>query len=536
MKCTFIGIIVGLPHWSYEWRFNKLHKEIIVDIHNDQVRVALLEDGDLAELYFDDEENRRVVGNIYRGKVANVLPGMQAAFVDIGLSKNAFLYLGDIDTKSSVFEFTDRSNGVEGRIKNSAISQIREGQEITVQVLKEPIGTKGARVTTNITLPGRYLVLMPNVNYVGISRRIEDDAERERLKAIAEEIKPEDMGLIVRTAARGKEKEDFLYDVALLCRLWKRIESIENMVKPPQVLHKDESLVYRAVRDIFTQDVDRFVINDESQYRRVLELVEAISPNLLDRVYYFQEDVDIFEYYGINKKIEKAIQKKVWLKNGGYIVIDYTEALTAIDVNTGKFVGGHNLEDTVLKTNLEAAEEIAHQIRLRDIGGIIIIDFIDMELPEHREMVVKVLEEALKKDRTKTHVVGITGLGLVEMTRKKERNRLSATLLKPCPYCNGTGKVYSENMIIANIEKKLEDFFKNNDVWGAIVEVHPSIGKAWMEDNGKNIELLENTWNKKIFITANPNMHIEQVNIKQVNGQAEVEGILLEYADNVIGR
>ena len=403
-------------------------------------------------------------------------------------------------------------------------------------MLKEPIGTKGARVTTNITLPGRYLVLMPNVNYVGISRRIEDEAERERLKAIAEEIKPENMGLIVRTAALGKQKEDFLYDMDLLYRLWRRIVSIENLGKPPRILHKDESLVYRAVRDLFTQDIDRFVINDETQYGRVLELAEVISPNLVDRVDYFQRDMDIFEYYGINKKIEKAMQKKVWLKNGGYIVIDYTEALTAIDVNTGKFVGGQNLEDTVLKTNLEAAEEIAHQIRLRDIGGIIVIDFIDMEMAEHEQMVVNVLEEALKKDRTKTHVVGITGLGLVEMTRKKERNRLSATLLKPCPYCNGTGKVYSESMIIANVEKKLEDFFKSEDVWGAIVEVHETIARAWMEDNGKNIELLENTWNKKIFVTVNSNIHIEQVNIKPVNGQAEVEGILLEYADNVIER
>ncbi len=513
-----------------------MHKELIVDVHYDQVRVALLEDGDLAELYFDDEENRRVVGNIYRGKVCNVLPGMQAAFVDIGLSKNAFLYLGDIDTKKSVFEFTDKNNKVEGKIKTSTLSYIREGQEITVQVLKEPIGTKGARVTTNITLPGRYMVLMPNVDYIGISRRIEDEEERQRLKNIAEDIKPEGMGLIVRTAALGREKEDFLYDIDFLCRLWERIKRIENIGKPPRILHKDESLVYRAVRDLFTQDVDRFIINDEAQYKRVLELAEIISPTLVERVYYFQEDRDIFEYYGINRKIEKAIQKKVWLKNGGYIVIDSTEALTAIDVNTGKFVGGRNLEDTVLKTNLEAAEEIAHQIRLRDIGGIIIIDFIDMELPEHREMVVEVLREALKKDRTKTNVVGITGLGLIEMTRKKERNRLSATLLKPCPYCNGTGKVYSESMTIAKIEKELEDFFKSRNVWGAIVEVHPTIGRVWMEDGGKNIEILENTWNKKIFVTINNNIHIEQANIKAVNGQAEVEGILLEYADTVLGR
>lgn len=509
-----------------------MRKKIVVDVHYDQIRVALLENGDLAELYFDDEENRRVVGNIYRGKVANVLPGMQAAFVDIGLEKNAFLYLGDIDTKKSVFEFTNSGNNIDGKFRDSVLPNIRPGQNITVQVLKEPIGTKGARVTTNITLPGRYLVLMPNVDYIGISRRIEDEEERRRLKEIAEEIKPDGMGLIVRTAALGKQKEDFLYDVDLLCRLWTHIMQIENVGKPPRILHKDESLVYRAVRDIFTQDVDEFIINDKTQFERVLELAEIISPALVDRVHYYEKKKPIFVYYNIEEKIEKAIQKKVWLKNGGYIIIDTTEAFTAIDVNTGKFVGSRNLEDTVLKTNLEAAEEIAHQIRLRDIGGIIIIDFIDMELKEHDEMVMDALKQALKKDRTKTNVVGITGLGLVEMTRKKERNRLSAALLKPCPYCNGTGKVYSESMIIAKIEKELEDFFKTQDIWGAIVEVHPDIGKAWLEDEGRSVEILEKTLNRRIFVITDSNAHIEQVNIKPVSGQAEIEGILLAQNSN----
>lgn len=504
-----------------------MHKKIIVDVHYDQIRVALLENGDLAELYFDDEENRRVVGNIYRGRVANVLPGMQAAFIDIGFEKNAFLYLGDIDTKKSIFEFTNGNNSVGEKFRGSTVPYIRQGQEITVQVLKESIGTKGARVTTNITLPGRYLVLMPNVNYIGISRRIEDERERERLKEIAEEIKPEGMGLIVRTAALGKGKEDFLYDVDFLCRLWQHIVEIERLSKAPRILHKDESIVYKAARDMFTQDVDEFIINDRAQFERTVELVEIISPALVDRVHFYEKEKAIFEYYDIEKKIEKAIQKKVWLKNGGYIVIDSTEAFTAIDVNTGKFVGSHNLEDTVFRTNLEAAEEIAHQIRLRDIGGIIIIDFIDMELKEHDEAVMDALKQALAKDRTKTNVVGITGLGLIEMTRKKERNRLSATLLKPCPYCNGTGKVYSESMIIAKIEKELEDFFKNKDVWGAMVEVHPDIGKAWVEDEARSIELLENTLDRKIFVTIDNNVHIEQVNIKPVSGQAEIEGILL---------
>ncbi|NMA96228.1 MAG: Rne/Rng family ribonuclease [Clostridiales bacterium] len=504
-----------------------MRKKIIVDIHHDQIRVALLENEDLVELYFEDEENLRIVGNIYRGRIANVLPGMQAAFIDIGLERNAFLYLGDIDTQNSAFEFTYSNKKSGQNFKRSVIESIRPGQEITVQVLKESIGTKGARVTTHLTLPGRYLVLMPNVDYIGISRRIDDSEERDRLKSIAEEIKPDDMGLIVRTAALNRQKEDFIHDLDLLYRLWRHIVEIETTRRAPCILHKDESIVYKTVRDIFTQDIDEFIINDKTQYNRVKELVEIISPGLTNRVNFYDREMPIFEYYNIERKIEKAIQKKVWLKNGGYIVIDSTEALTAIDVNTGKYVGKHNLEDTVFKTNLEAAEEIAHQIRLRDIGGIIIIDFIDMEIEEHNEKVINILRQELAKDRTKTNVVGITGLGLIEMTRKKERNRLSAALLKPCPYCNGTGRVYSENMIIAKIEKELEDFFRLRDVWGAIIEVHPDIEKVWLEDGGKTIEILENTLNRRVFVTTDQNIHLEQVNIKPLHGQAELEGILL---------
>ncbi len=512
----------------------QLTKLIVVDVHNNQIRVAILEDGDLAEFYMEDDDNEVLVGNIYRGKIINVLPGMQAAFVDIGLNKNAFLYVGDINTDKSLFEFKNADNKIEHRLKTPSISDvIREGQEITVQVLKEPMGTKGARITTHITLPGRYLVLMPTVNYVGVSRRIDDEEERQRLREIAEKIKPDDMGIIVRTAAKGKDMQDFIHDAELLCRLWDSIKKKEQKGKVPRVLHKDESLVYRTVRDLFTQDIDKFIINDYNQYLRVLELMDVISPHLKSRVNYFDDDKDIFERYGINYKIEKAIQKKVWLKNGGYLVIDPTEALTVVDVNTGKFVGRKNLEDTVLKTNLEAAEEIAHQIRLRDIGGIIIIDFIDMQQEEHRQQVLEALKHALKKDRTKTNVVGLTGLGLIEMTRKKVRNRLSTAFLKPCPYCNGTGKVYSENMIVAKIEKNLEQFFKSYDAWGAVVEVHPAVARFWMDDNGNELDILESTLNKRIYISSNAKFHIEQMKIRPIGEPQDLEGILMEYTDAV---
>jgi len=510
-----------------------LSKKIVVDVHHGQIRVALLEDNKLVELYMEGEETQRVVGNIYRGKVANVLPGMQAAFVDIGLDKNAFLYVGDINTDKSVFEFEGSPCQYGHNSKVVSIRDIiKEGQEITVQILKEPIGTKGARVTTHITLPGRYLVLMPTVNYVGVSRRIEDECERQRLKQLAERIKPSNMGLIVRTAACGRTYEDFIPDMEFLCRLWANIQQKEWRGKVPRLLYQDEDLIYRTIRDLYTPDVDKFIINSREEYQKALEFIEVLSPSLKNRVELFESAGSIFEYFGIESEIEKVIQKKVWLKNGGYIVIDTTEALTVIDVNTGKFVGSKDLEDTVLKTNLEAAEEIAHQIRLRDIGGIIVIDFIDMVKEEHKQMVLDVLKQAFKKDRTKTNVIGFTGLGLVEMTRKKIRQRLTSKLLRPCPYCQGTGRVYSETMVMAKVEKDLERRFNSSKIWGALVEVHPDVARLWTEDDGKALDMLEKTLDGKIFIKSRPNFHIEEVNIIPLAGQEELERILLNFNDS----
>jgi len=504
-----------------------LGKQIIVDIHFDQTRVAVMEDGELVEFYMEDDENYGLVGNIYRGRVVNVLPGMQAAFVDIGLERNAFLYVVDINTENSVFDYNDKDNKDQTNIKSLSINDIiREGQEITVQILKEPMGTKGARVTTNITLPGRYVVLMPTLNYVGVSRRIESEEERQRLKQIAEAIKPEDIGLIVRTAARDKNEEDLIPDIEMLCRLWEKIKEDEKAGIAPRILHKDESLLYRTIRDMFDLDVDKLIVNDKRQYEKVLELVRTISPSLEDRVEYTNLRRSLFEIYGIESKIEKAIQKKVWLKSGGYIVIDTTEALTVIDVNTGKFVGKANLEDTVFKTNLEAAEEIAHQIRLRDIGGIIIVDFIDMEQEEHQKEVLDVLNQALKKDRTKTNLVGLTSLGLVEITRKKVRPRLSTAFLKPCPYCNGTGRVYSEASVIAKIEKELERLFQANKAWGAVVTVHPSVAHAWLSEDKNGLEQLESTLKKRICIQSDESLHVEDSHIQLLHGPGDLEKVV----------
>lgn len=489
--------------------------EIIVDCGLNETRVALLEDKELSEIYIERSYPERIVGNIYRGKVSSVLPGMQAAFIDIGHEKNAFLYVGDAIAQKEYVEEDDEDlqNYKEYNIEDI----LRPGQEITVQVVKEPIGTKGPRVTTHITLPGRHLVLLPNADYVGISRRIEVEEERNKLKKIAEKIKPKGVGLIIRTVSEGKEAEDFNHDLSFLLKLWDSIKQKETSGPVPRCIHKDVNLIYRAVRDLFTRDIAKFIINDRQQYLNVLELVDMISPALKMRVEYFSKSYDLFEYYQIDTKIAKALTRKVWLKSGGYLIIDQTEALTVIDVNTGKFVGGSNLEDTVLKTNIEAAKEIAKQLRLRDIGGIIIIDFIDMHEQEHQKMVLDVLKQALKKDRTKTTVVGMTGLGLIEMTRKKVRQGLSSVMTVECPYCDGTGRVLSSESIARNVEKEIAKYFSQTIARAIEVDVHPEVASVLLGGDGQKLKRMEDAYGKKIVIKATSDLKHRDIKIKEID-------------------
>ncbi len=447
--------------------------EMIVDVNAAEIRVGILEDKELAEIHIERTSHQGLVGNIYRGKVSSVLPGMQAAFIDIGYEKNAFLYVGDAIPQK---DYSDDEIEVYRDYAEYSISDIlKVGQELTVQVIKEPIGTKGPRVSTHITLPGRNLVLLPNADYVGISRRIESDEERQKLKRIAEKLKPDNMGLIVRTVSEGKNEEDFIEEVSFLTKLWSKIKQMESSGPVPRCIHKDVNLVYRSVRDLFTWDIDKFVINDEKEYYKVIDLVEMISPTLKNRVELFRKDYDIFDYYQIETKIQRALSRKVWLKCGGYIIIDKTEALTVIDVNTGKFVGNNNLEDTVLKTNIEATREIAKQLRLRDIGGIVIIDFIDMNDSEHQQMVLDSLKQCLKSDRTKAIVLGMTQLGLVEMTRKKMRQELSTIMTCDCTLCEGTGKVYTSETNAMEVLKKIKEYLSTTKAKGVVLEVHPSV-------------------------------------------------------------
>lgn len=487
-------------------------KEIIVDAGSGQTKVALLENKELAEIYIERQNSERITGNIYKGKIENVLPGMQAAFIDIGLDRNVFLYVKDA-LPNTYFDEEDEVDPAQ--YKDYQIDELlKTGQELMVQVIKEPIDNKGARVTTHITLPGRYLVLMPTVEYIGVSRRIENEQERERLKKIAEEIKPKGMGLIVRTAAEDCSAEDFHSDIVFLSKLWENIKHKQRTGAIPRIIHKDMNLTYRTVRDMFTKDVDKFVINNREQYEKVLELVDIISPQLRHRVEYFNKGYDIFEYYQIEPKIVKLLSRKVWLRCGGYIVIDQTEALTSIDVNTGKYVGTTDLSNTVLTTNIEAAREIAKQLRVRDIGGIIIIDFIDMPDKQHEENVIEVLKNALKKDRTKTNVLGMTQLGLVEMTRKKVRQRFENAMLTTCPYCEGEGKILSNETVAKNIEREVNKVFMNTNASGVYIEIHPDIEASVLNLIGEAQSNPNKNSSKRIYIKNSPMLHRTEYTVK----------------------
>ena len=498
-----------------------MSKQIVVDINAHQTRVAVGENGEMTEIYIESLGRERIVGNIYKGRVQNVIPGMQAAFVDIGLEKNAFLYAGDILVDKSDLEFPDQKTKPE--IQANIKDMVKPGQEIMLQILKEPVGNKGARVTTHITLPGRTLVLMPTVNYVGVSRRIDDEQERERLRSIIERIKPENTGVIVRTVAVGKSEEEFASDLDFLFSLWERVKQKDHLVSAPRLIHTEEPLVYRTIRDLLTEDIDELVINDAEYFEKVKIVAGIISPEYVDRVKLYEDHESLFDHYDLERKIEKLFIRKVWLKNGGYIVIDSTEALTAIDVNTGKYVGGNNLQETLFKTNCEAAREIARQLRLRDIGGIIIIDFIDMEAQEDKDALIEILRDQLHKDRTKSNVLGMTELGLVEMTRKKMRKSFSATMQSPCSYCHGEGKVQSSEAIAHKVRRQLLRDMQNIDVDVWLVDVHPSVA-AFIETRSQGESLfLPQFPGRDIYVRSLPYLHIEEYRVTPVTDQRLME-------------
>ncbi len=497
-------------------------KELVINTTSHETRVALLEGGHIAELYIERERERGIVGNIYKGRVIRVLPGMQAAFVDIGLEKAAFLYVADVFDEIEQFErHIDGDEGANGQTEVEPSSSLppiedllKEGQELLVQVAKEPIGTKGARITSHVSLPGRHLVFMPTVDHIGISRRIESEGERDRLRKIVEELREPGTGFIVRTVSEGKSAEDLRQDMEFLVGLWRNISRDLDSVTAPELIHSDLDVTSKVLRDILTEDVQRIVVDSFDEYNKILRFLRTFMPRINYRVDYYQAEEPIFDAYGLEVEISRALGRKVWLKSGGSIIIEQTEALTAIDVNTGRYVGKHNLEDTILKTNLEALKEIAFQLRLRNIGGLIIIDFIDMEKEAHREKVHATLEEALKGDKNKTNILKISELGLVEMTRKRVRESIGRTLCEPCPYCEGKGYVRGRLTIIYEILRELHRELADLSAGPVTLLAHPRIAGLLVDEERSGLDALEKRFHCSVQIHPHTEFHIEQYEIR----------------------
>lgn len=510
--------------------------ELIINADFYETRVALVENGQVAELYIERASDEGIAGNIYKGRVVRVLPGMQAAFVDIGLEKAAFLYVSDVHHPLMEMDqiFQDAGSGLQENqapvsFEDSGSSQspledkdlvevpiedrLREGQEILVQVAKEPLGNKGARITTHVTLPGRNLVLMPLMDHVGVSRRIEDEKERKRLRDLLLDIKPAHCGFIVRTAAEGEDPEKIQAEMEFLLKLWQNIQRRAETAAVPSLVYRDLDITLRAVRDLFTKEVDRLIIDNPQEYRKVLQFTETFLPSLKNGVELYEGSEPIFDAYGIEMEVQRALSKKVWLKSGGYIVIETTEALTAIDVNTGRYVGKRNLEETILKTNLEAVKEIACQLRLRNIGGIIIIDFIDMEKEANREKVFNALKEAVRKDKSKTNILRMSELGLIEMTRKRTRESIGRTLCEPCFYCEGHGQLKSTQTlcyeILREIQREQRELFGRN----VLIQVHPHVAARLLDEERACLERLEESLHACFHVQGERGFHLEQYQI-----------------------
>lgn len=538
-------------------------KEIMVNVGARETRIAVLEDGKLAELHIEREE--RVVGSLYKARVENILPGMDAAFVDIGLERNAFLYVGDIlpnsDAESSngasereTFS-EDAENGAEadseseeedeegeeaevvmlpgepssaGRrparrpsTRRSYLRQqkikdvLKEGQELLVQVIKGPRGSKGARVSTRISLPGRYLVLMPEADNIGVSRKVEDGKERDRLKKIGEKLREPGFGIIIRTEAEDKTEQELMADKEFLLKLWKQIQENARKSRAPALIHQDLTLVYKTLRDVFGSDVNRLVIDDPQEYEKANELLEMVSPKLRGRIHLYTGDTPLFDQFNIENEIERSLKRKVWLRSGGYLIFDETEALTVIDINTGKFVGGGSLSETILKTNLDAANEIARQLRLRDIGGIIVIDFIDMNNPRDKQQVVRALETALKRDRSRTKISNISPLGLVEMTRKRTGETITDFMTEACPYCGGRGKLPSADTVSMMVERELRRCVRTGkkERDALLVTCHPDVAELLVGPDGATVDQIEREIGCAVYVRADHELHIEKFTV-----------------------
>jgi ribonuclease G len=553
-----------------------MNKEMIISTNGHETRVAILEDDLLAEVFVERERNRGVVGNVYKGRVSKVLPGMQSAFVDLGLERDGFLYVADVVNTMEEFERLsgdddedepaaapsaaveaigsgaaevaasapgpaapaqnggggrgrgrggrgdrgDAQKGLEAKIEDL----VKEGQDIIVQVAKEPLGTKGARLTSHVTMPGRFLVFMPTVDHVGVSRKISTREERNRLRGIVKEFREQHHfggGVIIRTAAEGKPKEDIVSDLTYFHRVWTEMRQKSESSRAPAVVFREASLVAKLLRDLLTDDYVAIRIDDAREYQRIVELLDRIMPGMSARVKLHDKPYPIFEEYGVQAELDKALKSKVWLKSGGSIVINQTEALVAIDVNTGRYVGKKTtgrLEDTIIKTNLEAAKEIVRQMRLRDLGGIIVLDFIDMEEKKNRQKVFQVVEQELRRDRSPSKALQVSDFGLVIVTRKRVKQSLERTLTEPCPYCSGTGTIKSSSTVCYEILTEVKKVGPDLDGLGVLLRVNPDIARALRDEERGVLRDMKQMLGKDVIVKADVHLHHEQFDVMSIGG------------------
>ncbi len=518
-------------------------KEMIVSSNGHETMVAILEDDLVAEIFVERERHRGVVGNVYKGRVSKVLPGMQSSFIDLGLERDGFLYVADVmDTLAEFDKLAGDDEdeggaggngggggggGRRGRDRQDRPTQkieelLKEGQEIVVQVVKEPLGTKGARLTSHVTMPGRFLVFMPTVDHIGVSRKIESREERGRLRGIVKEFREAHGftgGVIIRTAAGGRPKEDILGDLEAFHKIWTEMRQRNESSRAPAVLFQEQSIVARLLRDLLTEDFQAIRIDNAQEYQRVLELIERIMPSLAPKVKLYAKPYPIFDEYGVQAEIDKALKSKVFLKSGGSIVINQTEALVAIDVNTGRFVGKKTtgrLEDTIVKTNLEAVKEIVRQVRLRDLGGIIVLDLIDMEDKKNRQKVYQAVEQELRKDRSPSKALQVSDFGLVIITRKRVKQSLERVLTEPCPYCAGTGVIKSTSTICYEILNEVKKVGPDINGHRLLLRVNPDIARALKEEESAVLKDLRASIGKDVTIKPDVHLHHEQFDVMAV--------------------
>ncbi len=470
-----------------------MSEELLINVTPPETRVSLIENGVLQEIIIERAARRGLVGNIYRGKVCRVLPGMQAAFVDIGLDRAAFLHASDIGSQ----DVENRSDQIH--------ELVREGDIINVQVVKDPLGTKGARLTTSLSIPSRYLVFMPELSNIGVSQKIEDESERGRLRSILGSFSDDGEsvgGFIARTAAEGAPEDALRADMRFLFRLWQSLRHQMQTINQVSLIHEDLPLALRALRDLVGPEVERIRIDSRSTYQKAREFVNALIPDVLPRIEYYPGERPLFDLYGVEDEIQKALERKVQLKSGGHLVIDQTEAMTTIDVNTGAFVGHRNLEETIFKTNLEAAQAICRQLRLRNLGGIIIIDFIDMTEEEHKRQVLRALEKCLAKDHAKTHISEVSSLGLVEMTRKRTRESLEHVLCETCSCCGGRGSMKTAESTCYEIFREIMREARQFDVETLMVLASQDVIDRLVDEESTHLAELEEFIGRPIRLQA----------------------------------